>query len=116
MYYSASNCASTLSSGENSVTYGRRPEKFYCAMFLEKEVFRKEALETKVKEGMDEKRGKQKRRDRVSKAKAQSAKSKVSYIIYGVLFTRLAFKYYYLHSSQRLGEMCWLKLNPRKTL
>lgn len=58
--------------------------------FLEKEVFRKETLETKVKESMDEKRGKQKRRDRVSKAKTQSAtKSKVSRIIYGVLFTSL---------------------------
>ena len=46
-----------------------------CAVSENAEVFRKETLQSKV---MDEKRGKQKRRDKVSKTKSQNAsKSKV---------------------------------------
>jgi hypothetical protein len=42
------------------------------------EVFRREPLEAKGGVSMDEKRGKQKRRDRVSKAKTHSSKTKVA--------------------------------------
>lgn len=69
--------------GTSSITCGESGERvsqlrLVCALAPENaEVFRKETLQTR---GMDEKRGKQKKRDRVSKTVSQSSsKSKVRY-------------------------------------
>ena len=79
MYCSESGRASSLSSGKNVRKISGSKAQLHCRGFSENtEVFRKEPLETKGGISMDEKRGKQKRRDRVSKTKTHSSKSKVS--------------------------------------
>ena len=81
MYCSESGRASSISSGKSVRKIPGSKAQLHCRGFSfseNTEVFRKEPLETKGGISMDEKRGKQKRRDRVSKTKTHSSKSKVS--------------------------------------